>query len=131
MDATSMLYDFARAEGIDSKRVDAFLSKISNPQTLDELVELPYDMLKHFSYINDVKDPLYSYIKDTFELYKCEVLTLDRLADNLLDNKHYCERHLQDGNILESKRMKEKLDKYEAIIKQLIQIKFGSIENDW
>jgi hypothetical protein len=132
MDGIQLLRKFAKEEGIDPKRVDAFLSKFNNPKTLEELMELPHDLLKHFDYIGDVQDPLYSFIKG-FDLNRCEVVDLDRIADNILDNKYYYEQQLEEDEctIEEAKKAKAKLEKYEAIIKQLIDIKFGSLEYDW
>jgi hypothetical protein len=130
VDGISLLREFAKKEGIDLKRVDAFLRKFNNPQTLEELMELPDAMLKHFDYIGDVKDPLYSFIKEEFELNRREVLDLERIADSILDNKYYYESKLEEGKMTEN-QVRLKLDKYDAVIKQLIEIKFGSIEYDW
>jgi hypothetical protein len=132
MNGIDLLRKFAKEEGIDPKRVDAFLNKFNNPQTLEELMELPHDMLKHFNYINDVDGPLYEYLKKR-ECHRHEVITLDDIADSILDNKYYYESKIEEGKVdnEEMPVIAEKLAKYEKIIKQLIQIKFGSIEYDW
>lgn len=129
MNGIELLRIFAKEEGIDSNRVDAFLNKFQNPNTIEDLMKLPHDMLNHFNYINDVDGELYEYLKSR-DYNRYQVINLDSIADSIHDNMWYVKSKLEKGTISEEEARTE-IDKYEAIERQLINLKFGSIEYDW
>lgn len=128
MNTQKILYAFAEKEGIDTHKVDVFLSGFK-VETLSDLLQFPHDMQQHFSYINGVSDPLYSFIKG-FDLVRYETVTLERLIDSIEDSRYYYQEKLRKGEVL-IKAQIEELEKVNEVEKQLIQLKFGSIVFDW
>jgi hypothetical protein len=137
-----LLKEFAKTQGIDVKEVDKFLKQYDNPKTLDELIALPNNLLNHYSYIGDVKDPLYSFIKDDMWCERYQTVELDTVVDIVLDRKYGLVQDLLGDDVdfdevdydsleIEDEEIKQKLDNLLKIEKYLIDSKFGSVEYDW
>jgi DNA-binding transcriptional MerR regulator len=127
MNGIELLKEFAKEQGIDVKEVDKFLSKWENPKTLEELMQLPHDMLNHESYITWLGEPLKSFICDDMWNDRYETIELDTVVDILQDRIYGVE---EDDEISEEKREKL-LAKYKEIEQYIIDTKFGSVVYDW
>lgn len=121
MYAVALLKKFAESKGIETKEVDKFLSDMSEPKTLDELSEMPTDMLNHIGSISWVEEPLKSYIKDEMYWERHMTITLDDIINSLEDDRYNAE---EDGK----PELLVELDKIEKFV---IESKFGSVVFDW
>lgn len=127
MNGIELLKEFAKEQGINQSEVDKFLSKWNNPKTLEELMQLPYDMLNHESYITWLGEPLKSFISNDMWNDRYETIELDTVVDILQDRIYDAE---EDEDISEEEREK-KLARYREIEKYIIDSKFGSVVYDW
>lgn len=137
-----LLKAFAKSQDIDVTEVYEFLKQYDNPKTLDELIELPNNLLNHHSYIGDVEEPLYSFIKDDMYCERYQTVSLDTIIDVVLDRKYDLVQDLLDEDVdfdevdydsleIEDEEVKKQLDNYLNIEKYLVESKFGSVEYDW
>lgn len=142
MNGIELLKEFAKERGISEAEVNKFLSKWDNPKTLDDLMQLPHDMLNHESYITWLGEPLKSFICDDMWNDRYETIELDTVVDILLDRK--CDLlsgivgddvDFDDIDIdsleIEDEEIKAKLKRYQEIEQYIIDTKFGSVVYDW
>jgi hypothetical protein len=134
------LREFAKTKGINTKEVDEFLNQYNTPKTLSDVIDLPYDMQHHETYITWLSDPLKSFISD--EMYdgqRYETIKVDSVVDCLYDRIY----DLIDDNdididevgienlVTEDINKMEKLNELKAVAQHIIDIKFGSVVMDW
>jgi len=142
MNTVELLKEFAKEQGINVAEVDKFLSKWNSPKTLDELLNLPKNLLNHVSYISYLDDPLKSFIGDEIWWERYMTIDLHRVVDVLLDRKWGLVRDLVDEDVhfdeidfdaltIEDEEVKERLEELKEVEKHIINIKFGSVVYDW
>lgn len=138
MNGIELLKKFAEENGISDSVVSKFLSKFNNPKTMDELLELPSDMLEHVSYISYLDEPLKSFIKDNMWCERYMVIDLERVLDCLYDSLYSVvldDVDIDDVGIenLEAKdeESKSELKKLQKVAQYIIDTKFGSVVYDW
>ena len=142
MNTVELLKEFAKEQGINVAEVDKFLSKWNSPKTLDELLNLPKNLLNHVSYISYLDDPLKSFIGDEIWWERYMTIDLHRVVDVLLDRKWDLVRDLVDEDVhfdeidfdaltIEDEEVKERLEELKEVEKHIINIKFGSVVYDW
>lgn len=102
--------------GGDSSKVKVWITDMVNKEikTLDELERYP--MKLHYSSLIQKKDApiLRKIFVDEYYWDKHEILTLDRIIDDMYE----CPERYEDVN-------------KDGFIKELIDLKFGSMEYDW
>jgi hypothetical protein len=125
MDAITLLKEFAQSKGISEKEVLEFLSKYDNPQTIEDLLKLPHDMLNHEPYISYLEEPLKDFIKEHIAYDRYETIDLEQVIDRINDIKYDLE---EDEDEKDNEEMLETLKEVE---KQIISSKFGSVVYDW
>lgn len=121
MNSVDLLKEFAKRHNIDNKEVEDFLKLMNEPKTIEELLELPYDMLNHYKYISYVEEPLREFIVgdgDNFEKY--ETITLEVV--NELLRKAYLSLQTDDTELLSELR---------EVHACIVKTKFGSVVYDW
>lgn len=77
----SFIEGFARENGVDESKVKAFIDNRSECITLTDVMNLPYELQKHDSWMPE--EPIESYIKD-WDVQRHEVIKLDSLVESLL-----------------------------------------------
>lgn len=140
MDATQLLKDFAKSQGIKSEEVDKFLKQFNDPKTLAEVVALPYDMQHHETYVTWLDEPLQSFIMDDwYDGGRYETLTVDGIVDYLCDRMYDLVYDDTDDLInidiqtvtAKDEDSKEQLEYLKSIAQSIIDTKFGSVKIDW
>lgn len=121
MNDLKLLYSFAEEQGIDKTTVDKFLSKWDNPTTIEELLEVPEELLTHHDYISTLSGALRDFIVEDLEMMRYERINLESVTELLADHRGYEEENGKD---------EEKLKFYEEVEKQILADKFGSVTYD-
>lgn len=112
-----ILYEFAEKFNLNYNEVDKFLEeKFNNTKTADDLLLLPTDALKHHTYWNSAPSFVRDFISSNLCVNRYETVTLAMVSEKLNEM-------LEDGDV----------DEYycEFIVRELVDIKFGSVLNDW
>lgn len=120
---------FAQEQGIDVNEVSRFLNKYKNPQTLDDLLAMPSDMLNHLRHTTDLDEAIKEYIF-AFNPRRYETIELDRLVDDLRDNMNYHKYRFEEGKMPQVE-FDEKMKLLRAVEQKMIETKFGSVVINW
>jgi len=139
-ETTELLKDFAKSQGINVKEVDKFLSEYNSPKTLNDLQKVPEGLLEHINYITYVQQPLKSFISNEMWCDRNETVDLETVIDCLYDRVYDLLDEDDDFDLDEvgienvkadDEEKREKLEEFQAIAKQLVDTKFGSVVYDW
>lgn len=148
MNSFQLLNQFAKEHGISEEEVNEFANKISNVNTLNELGNLPKDMLTHYKYKDELRDKMLKEYIGEFITNRYETKTLDDIMDSLLDEFYVIaenykkilqvydyeefEREIVELDIsIMSDEDKKKIERLLNIRQAIIDNKFGSIKWDW
>ena len=118
-----LLLEFAEENNIPKEKVAEFLRKKNDISTLEELENLPTELLNHISYISYCPEPLRSYISDRMWVERYMTIDLERVTDCIRDDMEYDD----NGEPIDSENNRE----LQKIIDCMIKEKFGSVVYDW
>jgi hypothetical protein len=118
MNTVDLLKEFAKINNIENAKMYEFLRKYEYPKTIEELVNLPTDMLNHHRFFSRIDDPLQTFIRDKISKDRYETIDLKRVVSSL-------ENYLCDYDSESDRVYAKEIENY------LIKSKFGSIVYDW
>lgn len=125
--------NFAKANGLGSAEVNAFLNDYENPKTLDDLAKIPNGLLNHYTYISDPDKAIYDFVKEEMYCDRYETIGLETIVDCLYDRFY----DATGSDLGESKvddfegEERKDAEKLIAVRDALIKTKFGSVTYDW
>lgn len=129
MNSIDLLKAFAKEQGISLKEVDRFLEQFNKADSIKDLLKMPKDTLNHIHYISYISEPLRGFIEES-EYSRYETISLQDVAEKLLESMEYFEDELNKGNI-SKENYEEEIKPFKEIEKQILNEKFGSVVNDW
>lgn len=134
-----LLKEFAKAQNIDLKEVDKFISQYGIPKTLGELVELPKALKEDVDYISYVGEPLKSFIQDEMWCERYMTIDVERVAEcladriyELLDSEEIDVWEAEIASLTtDDESKKDELEKLKEVSQYMLDTKFGSVVYDW
>lgn len=139
---TNLLKAFAEENGLDVSTVEVFMEKRNHPKTLDDIVEMPNDLKSHFSDLTEVTPFILQYVKGYLHLSRNEIVESERLIEDWCDSISFLNQdmdvRLWDFTLEDIQNLKatqdadqEKMEFLKKVGKEIIEVKFGSLKNDW
>jgi len=132
--SVELLKLFAKSQGINVEEVYKFMDSFGEPKTLEELANIPNDLLEHYDYISSVPQPLKDFISDEMYPERYQTIDLDQVLE-IIDDRRY---NLQDEDPdsyyrkrLTEEQIADKLKNLDEVEQCVIDNKFGSVEYDW
>lgn len=119
MGVAEILQEFAKEHNINTSEVNKFLVKYNTPKTLEELLQIPTEMLNHSAYYVYLDEPLQEFIGERMGCERYQTVTLERVVDRLKDAKADAE-----GD-------EDTLEELAEVEQCIIDTKFGSAVYDW
>lgn len=111
-----LLMEFAESQGVPKQEVIDFLNRKKDISTIDELSELPSELLNHIDYITWCPEPIKTYINENMWTERYMTITLDRVLDSIFDE-------IEENN--------EGNSELQRVVDSLIENRFGSVVYDW
>lgn len=136
----AFMEEFAEKNQIEKVVVADFIEKAKECKTLQDVLNLPYELQSHSNYVPD--EPLYSYVREWDYAERHETVTLKSLLESLTDSINDLveadEVILEDLTKEDIKALlpldeddSEELSKLKEILIHLIDTRFGSFVFDW
>jgi len=139
---TNLLKAFAEENGLDVQTVEVFMEKRNHPKTLDDIVDMPYDLKSHFSDVVELPSAISQYVKGYLHLSRNEVVESERLIEDWCDSVSFLNKELDvrlwDFTLEDIRNLKpelekdqEKMDFLKKVGEEIFEVKFGSLKYDW
>ncbi|WP_442638009.1 DUF7020 family protein [Rossellomorea marisflavi] len=143
LETTKLLKEFAKEKGIDEKEVDVFMENRNNPKTLNDIINMPSDLTKHYSDLFELPEILNAFVKKEIDyLSRNEIVDSDRFIEIWCDSTYHImgdtDDDLWDFTLEQIEELKPEFEEktelmnfYKEVAKAIFEEKFGSFKNDW